>query len=157
VTGTVTDDGTNKILSFMPTASLALGAPYTATITTGAKDSFGNTLPSNFVWTFTTAATACVATPPPIVTSVAPSAGAIGICPNTVATIAGGNLGLSPGGAVTGFPPGTTVAPAVMHVTDPIGPQAQLDSTVAYNYAARLPNGAVLAGDMKGLTFTPGL
>jgi len=44
-----------------------------------------------------------------------------------------------------------------MHVTDPTAAQAQLDLTTAYNYAAGLPNGAVLPGDMSGLTFTPGL
>jgi hypothetical protein len=44
-----------------------------------------------------------------------------------------------------------------MHVTDPVAAQAQLDLTTAYNYAAGLPNAAVLAGDMSGLTFAPGL
>jgi hypothetical protein len=44
-----------------------------------------------------------------------------------------------------------------MHVTDPIAAQAQLDLTTAYLYTAGLPGGAVLAGDISGLTFTPGL
>jgi len=44
-----------------------------------------------------------------------------------------------------------------MHITDPTAAQAQLDLTTAYLYAAGLPGGAVLPGDMSGLTFTPGL
>ena len=66
------------------------------------------------------------------------------------------SLALSPGSAVTGFPPGTLVLPAVMHVTDPTAAQAQLYLTTAYLYTAGLPGGAVLPGDMSGLTFTPG-
>jgi len=265
VTGTVTHDVTNKIFTFTPSSNLALSTLYTATITTGAKDPSGNALASNFAWTFTTAATACAAPPPPTIISVTPPNGAVGVCPNTVVTatfseamnpvtintttftvatgvtgavtldgtgkvaaftpssnlalnttytatittgaqdvsgnalaanyvwsfttankacqtavplgsaanfvilagstvtntgptiITGGNLGLSPGSAVTGFPPGTLTSPAVMHITDPTAAQAQLDLTTAYNYAAGLPGGAVLPGDMSGLTFTPGL
>ncbi len=71
--------------------------------------------------------------------------------------ITGGDLGLSPGSAVTGFPPGTLTPPAVMHLTDPIAAQAQLDLTTAYNYAAGVQGAAVLPGDMSGLTFTPGV
>ncbi len=47
--------------------------------------------------------------------------------------------------------------PAVMHITDPAAAQAELDLTTAYLYTAGLPGGAVLAGDLSGLTFTPGL
>ncbi len=36
-------------------------------------------------------------------------------------------------------------------------PQAQLDLTTAYIYTAGLPGGAVLQGDLSGLTFVPGL
>jgi hypothetical protein len=71
--------------------------------------------------------------------------------------ITGGDLGLSPGSAVTGFPPGTLTPPAVMHVTDPTAAQAELDLTTAYLYIAGLPGGAVLPGDLSGLTFAPGL
>jgi hypothetical protein len=70
--------------------------------------------------------------------------------------ITGGDLGLSPGSAVTGFPPGVLTLPAGMHVTDPIAAQAELDLTTAYNYAAGVQGAAVLPSDMSGLTFTPG-
>ncbi len=71
--------------------------------------------------------------------------------------ITGGDLGLSPGSAVTGFPPGTLTPPAAMLVTDPAAATAELDLTTAYLYTAGLPGGAVLAGDLSGLTITPGL
>jgi hypothetical protein len=72
-----------------------------------------------------------------------------------------GNLGLSPGTSVTGFPPGTVVTPYVMHITDSIAGTAQNDLTTAYNDAAT-PNragGPVInvSGDLGGLTLGPGL
>jgi len=44
-----------------------------------------------------------------------------------------------------------------MHIADPIAAQAELDLTTAYLYTAGLSGGAVLPGDMSGLTFPPGL
>lgn len=157
VTGTVTLDGTGKIAAFTPSSSLALSTTYTATITTGAQDLAGNPLAANYVWSFTTATNACQTAVP-----LGSAANFVILAGSTVTNtgptmITGGNVGLSPGSAVTGFPPGTLVAPAVMHITDPTAAQAQLDLTTAYNYAAGLPGGAVLPGDMSGLTFTPGL
>jgi hypothetical protein len=157
VTGTVAMDGTNKIATFTPSSDLALNTLYTATITTGAQDASGNPLASNFVWTFTTAKQVCQP-PVPLGSAANFEILAGSTVTNTGPTIiTGGNLGLSPGSAVTGFPPGTLTPPAVMHITDPIAAKAQLDLTIAYNYAAGLPGGAVLPGDMSGLTFTPGL
>jgi hypothetical protein len=86
VTGTITPDASNTIFTFTPSSDLVLSTTYTATITTGAKDAFGNALASNFVWTFTTAATSCTPPPPPMVISVSPPSGAAGVCPNTVIT-----------------------------------------------------------------------
>ena len=162
VTGVVTYDAVSHAATFTPSSNLALNTLYTATITTGAQDLFGNPLASNFVWSFTTAAVSCTASSVPLGTAAnfVILAGSTVTSTSTVVTpttISGGDLGLSPGSAVTGFPPGVLVSPAVMHVTDPTAAQAQLDLTTAYNYAAGLPGGAVLAGDMSGLTFTPGL
>lgn len=157
VTGVVSLDGSGRIATFTPTSNLATNTTYTATITTGAQDTSGNPLASNFVWSFTTALQACQA-PVPMGTAANFEALAGSTVTNTGPTIiTGGNLGLSPGSAVTGFPPGTLTPPAVMHVTDPTAAQAQLDLTTAYLYAAGLPSGAVLPGDMSGLTFTPGV
>jgi hypothetical protein len=69
--------------TFTPSTALALNTLYTATITTGATDVFGNALAANFVWSFTTSTIACAA---PTVISVAPPNGATAICPNTLVT-----------------------------------------------------------------------
>ncbi len=157
ILGTVTLDNTGKIAEFAPTNDLALNTTYTATITTGAQDLAGNALAANYVWSFTTSKQICQ---PPVPLG---SAATFEVIAGTTVTntgptiITGGDLGLSPGTAVTGFPPGTLVLPAMVHITDSTAAQAQLDLTVAYNYAAGLPGGAVLPGDMAGLTFTPGL
>jgi len=157
VTGTVTMDGTGRVAAFTPSANLALGTTYTATITTGVQDLFGNALASNFVWSFTTATLACQA-PVPLGSAANFDILAASTVTNTGPTIiSGGDLGLSPGSSVTGVPPGTLTPPAVTHLTDPVAAQAQLDLTIAYNYAAGLTGAALLPGDMRGLTFTPGL
>ena len=155
--GTVTYDVPNLTAIFTPTAPLALNTLYTATITTGAQDLLGVGIASNFTWSFTTSATPCQALVP--LNSAAKFLALAGsTITNTGPTvITGGDIGLSPGSAVTGFPPGTLTPPAVMHVTDPIAAQAELDLTAAYLYAAGLPGGAVLPADMSGLTFTPGV
>jgi hypothetical protein len=71
--------------------------------------------------------------------------------------ISGGNLGLSPGTALTGFPPGTFVSPAAESIDTTAAAQAELDASTDYIYATGLANGAVLPIDMSGRTFTPGL
>jgi hypothetical protein len=75
---------------------------------------------------------------------------------NTGATTVNGDLGLSPGTAVTGFPPGTVNG--TIHAGDPVAAQAQLDLTTAYNDAAGRTVGAItVAGNLGGRTLTPGL
>ena len=54
VAGTVTYAAASRIATFTPTASLPAGSLCTATITTGAADTTGLTLVSNFVWNFET-------------------------------------------------------------------------------------------------------
>ncbi|HXM23937.1 MAG TPA: ice-binding family protein [Terriglobales bacterium] len=158
VAGAVTYDAPSHVATFTPTNLLALNTLYTATITTGAQDLFGNPLASNFVWSFTTATVACQTTPPPLGSAANFEVLAGSTVTNTGPTIiTGGDLGLSPGSAVTGFPPGKVTPPADMEITNPVAAQAQLDLTTAYIYTAGLPGGAVLAGDMSGLTFFPGL
>jgi len=61
IAGTITLSPLGKIATFQPTASLAVNTLYTATVTTGVADLAGNTLASNHVWTFTTAAAVALA------------------------------------------------------------------------------------------------
>ena len=76
---------------------------------------------------------------------------------NTGATIITGDLGLSPGTSVGGFPPG--ILNGTLHINDAIATQAKLDLTAAYNDAAgRTATDIVtIAGNIGGLTLTPGL
>jgi len=85
ITGTVSYDATSHTAIFTPGASLPLNTSFTATITTGVKDTYGNNLASNYVWTFATGANTCLPAPPPV--SVTPPSSATGICPNTVITV----------------------------------------------------------------------
>ena len=72
--------------------------------------------------------------------------------------INGGNVGLSPGTAITGFPPATITPPFTTHVADGVALQAQNDLIAAYNSAAGLAPNQILTGqDLGGLTLTPGV
>jgi hypothetical protein len=80
---------------------------------------------------------------------------------NSGPTLLNGNLGLSPGTSVTGFPPGSVALPYGIHIADSVAGTAQTDLTAAYNDAAT-PNrdgGPVItiAGDLGGQTLGPGL
>jgi type VI secretion system secreted protein VgrG len=75
---------------------------------------------------------------------------------NTGNTVINGDVGVSPGTAVTGFPPGVVVGGAI-HSNDSVAVQAQNDLTTAYNAIAAMPCGTDLTGqDLGGLTLTPG-
>jgi Ice-binding-like/Bacterial Ig-like domain len=158
VLGVVTYDVPSFVATFTPSISLVVSTKYTATITTGAQDLLGNSLASDKIWTFTTAATACPASPPLGTAGNFKILAGTTVTNTNATTIAGGDLGLSPGISVTGFPPGMMVSPAVIRTPpDPKPAQAQVDLTAAYNYAAGLPAGKSLPGDMSALTFTPGV
>jgi len=75
---------------------------------------------------------------------------------NTGATTVTGDLGVSPGTAVTGFPPGTVNG--TTHAGDAVALQAQSDVTTAYNNLAGQTLDVDLTGtDLGGLTLTPGV
>ncbi len=77
---------------------------------------------------------------------------------NVGASVVTGNLGVSPGSAVTGFPPGTVTPPGVIHSATAVAAQAQIDVTTAYNALAGTPTLVDLTGtDLGGLTLTPGV
>jgi hypothetical protein len=76
---------------------------------------------------------------------------------STGATVITGDLGLSPGTSVGGFPPGTLNG--TLHINDAIANQAKIDLTNAYNEAAGRTSTQIvtLSGNLGGLTLTPGL
>ena len=154
VSGTVDQAGTIAI--FTPTDSLLANTTYTGTITTGVEDLAGNAMANNYEWTFTTG-----------VTTVQDaidlgSAAAFAILAGSTVTSTGnsivtGDLGLSPGTTVGGFPPGVLNGSTFTGGASAAG-QAKLDLTVAFNDAVGRSTGPIsLAGDLSGLTLYPGL
>lgn len=74
---------------------------------------------------------------------------------NTGPSVINGDLGLHPGTAIPGFPPGTVNG--TIHATDAVANQAKIDLVTAYDDAAgRLPALAIPA-DLGGLTLTAGV
>jgi hypothetical protein len=74
---------------------------------------------------------------------------------NTGTTTITGNLGLSPGTSVTGFPPGQVTGS--IDAADTAALQAQNDLTAAYNAAAASPVTATIPVELGGTTETPGV
>ena len=72
---------------------------------------------------------------------------------NTGATNVTGDLGVSPGSAVTGFPPGTISG--TIHGDDAVAVQAQNDVSVAYtNIAGQSCTDNLTGQDLGGVTLT---
>jgi len=74
---------------------------------------------------------------------------------NTGPSVLDGDLGVWPGIAITGFPPGTVTG--TTHAGNAVAQQAQSDLTTAYNDAAGQACDVDLTGqDLGGMTLTPG-
>jgi hypothetical protein len=157
VAGAVTFDVLSQKATFTPSAPLAANTTFTITVTTGAKDLGGVPLAAPFHQTFTTG---------PCKTGGVP---AVALCPfignfavlagstvtNTGSSVISGDVGVSPGTAVTGFPPG--MASGAIHIADGAAAQAQSALTAAYIDAAGRSGGTTVAGDLVGKTFTAGV
>jgi len=155
VAGTVTYDVSSYAATFTPTSPLALDTTYTATITTGAQDLAGDSLASDYVWTFTTSASACQ---PIVPLGSACSFGILGgstVTNSGTSTFVTGDIGVWPGSAITGFTPSNYSG--TLHAGDAVAQTAQGDLTTAYNFAAAAAGGAVLPADIGGETLAPGV
>ncbi len=86
IAGTVTYDATNHIATFTPTGDYPADTMFTATITTGAESLANVPLASDYTWTFTTGDN--TDTTAPLVSSINPSIGAIGVATNQKIAIA---------------------------------------------------------------------
>jgi hypothetical protein len=162
VSGTVSYAGVTA--TFAPLTSLALSTTYTATITNGAMDLAGNALAGGGAanpWTFTTAS--LLPPPGPALVNLDCAAGFAILAGSTVTNtgptiIDNGDLGLSPGTEVTGFPPGVVVVPGAIRINDIEANSAKLCLTTAYNDAAgRTLAPITVSGNIGGQTLAPGL
>jgi hypothetical protein len=154
VIGTV--EYADGVATFAPIADLAPDTEYTATISMEASDLAGNTLIEDFTWVFTTGVTTAQQTLD-FGTANAFAILAGSNVNNTGPTIITGDLGVSPGTAVTGFPPGILIGAMFTGVGSAAG-QAKADLSAAFIEAAGRSTGPVsLPGDLSGLTLFPGL
>ncbi|MER5622144.1 DUF4082 domain-containing protein [Streptosporangium sp. NPDC002544] len=74
---------------------------------------------------------------------------------NTNLTSITGDLGVSPGSSVVGFPPGTVSG--TVHATDATAAQAKADLVAAYNDVAGRTPDATVSPQLGGTTKTPGV
>ncbi len=74
---------------------------------------------------------------------------------NTGSSVLESNVWVSPGTAISGFPPGITRG--VAHAADAHALQAQADLATAYNDAAGQASDAAVGADLGGITLVPGV
>lgn len=77
---------------------------------------------------------------------------------NTGSSVIGGNVGVSPGSSVTGFPPGTVSSGSTINSANATAANAQTSLTTAYNdLAGQTPTRNLTGQDLGGLTLTGGV
>jgi hypothetical protein len=102
------------------------------------------------------ATTACRQTPVALGTAANFAVLAGATITNTGLTTVTGDVGVSPGTAITGFPPGATVG--IQHAGDPTAAQAEADLKTAFDDAAgRTLCSVMVVGNLGGKTLSPGL
>lgn len=74
---------------------------------------------------------------------------------NTGSSVITGDLGLHPGTAITGFPPGLVTGET--HAADAVALQAQTDTTATYIDLAGQACNTTVSADLGGNTLTPGV
>ncbi len=77
---------------------------------------------------------------------------------NTGSTVITGDVGVSPGTSITGFPPGIVNSPSTIYSAGAVPANAETDALTAYNFAVAQPTTTDLTGqDLGGKTLTPGV
>ncbi|MEO6322857.1 MAG: ice-binding family protein [Polaromonas sp.] len=159
VPASVTYNAATKVATFTTSSALLPNTAYTAVIESAATNSTSTPLGCSYAWNFKTV--------------VAPATGLQSVnldCAANFAILAGstvtntgptiikdGDLGLSPGSSVTGFPPGK-IEGGVIRINDTQANNAKLCLTTAYNDAAgRTTAPITLSGNIGGQTLAPGL
>ena len=168
--GTVSYAVGSRSAQFTPAAALAVGATYTATVTTAATDITGNALAGNqgalpaasdYVWTFTAAA--AVAPGNVSVLSTNPAANAVGVCPsatvNATFTVPAG-VRMDPQTVnaatftVTGPAPSLTPVAAGSVVLDATGTIATFTPMMANAFTSGVTYTATIKGGATGVKDT---
>jgi hypothetical protein len=141
--------------------NLRINTPYTATITTAARDLAGNPLAGNkpsgkYVWQFTTGSTTGLAPVPLGAAANFAVLAAAGISNTATPTAITGDVGEWAGTSLTGFPPG--IVNGTIHINDTIAQAGEAALAIAYQDAAgRVGAFTPAVGNVGGLVFTPGL
>ncbi len=148
VAGVVTYVGTTA--TFAPSTNLISSSPYTATITTGAKDLAGNALAANYVWTFTSGSG--TSSTVPTVISTAPANGAQGYGDRQRSFAATFSEAMNPSTITTATFTLQQAATPVSGTVTYVGTTATFTPTASLlagaNYTATITNGAQdLAGN----------
>jgi len=156
VSGTVTYDVVSQTATLTPSTNLAPNTKYTIMVTTGAKDMGEVPLATAYSQSFTTGPCQSGGQ----VVALCPFIGGFSVLAgstvtNTGSTTVSGDVGLSPGTAVTGFPPG--LASGTIHIADGAAAQAQAALTAGYIDAAGRSGGTSVSGDLVGRTLTAGV
>lgn len=159
-------DASGNIVTIVPVWStvnppgtiVAASGLFTAGNTTGT---FPNSVRATSGSIFGTATVTVIASPPPASINLA-SASTYGILAGSTVTCAGApgtvnaDVGVSPGSALTGFPPCTITGNT--HLADAPAAQAQVDLTAAYNTLANLPCGTIVGtANIGGTTRAAGV
>jgi type VI secretion system secreted protein VgrG len=76
---------------------------------------------------------------------------------NTGPSVLANSVGVSPGSAIVGFPPGIVQPPGTIEAATPVAAQAQADSTAAYGDAFSRPLNQTVTSDLTGLTLVGGV
>jgi hypothetical protein len=157
VAGTVTYNVGSQNATIIPAANLAANTIFTIMVTAGAKDLGGNSMAAPFQQTFTTGPCQGGGVAP---VALCPFIGGFSVLAgstvtNTGSSVVSGDVGVSPGTAVSGFPPG--LASGAIHIADGPAAQAQAALTAGYIDAAGRSGGTSVAGDLVGQTLTAGV
>jgi ice-binding like protein len=150
----------SRILSVLIVTGLLASALAVAMLIPSTSSTSGAPRLSSFAVagerTATTPAVTCGQTPVVLNSSSTYAVLANSTVTNTGPTHLAGDLGLSPGTSVTGFPPGTFTGTENVNNASAAGAQGNL--TKAYNDAANRTNCPItIAGNLGGQTLTPGL
>ncbi len=153
VDGTYTFDGFSA--TFVPSAILLDDTRYEAVVN-GVSDRAGNVLAEPYAWFFVTGTTEAAPGSIELQSAADFSVLASTSVISTGETMINGNLGVSPGTTVEGFPPG--ILNGFSYLADATATQAHVHLGVAYDEAAaRIGISTAISGDVGGQTLAPGL